>query len=938
MSDAMIWERLQREARDLAFAGSHEAAAERLHRAVSSLDFSQRTDRIIAGRLRSDLAWLFSSTNQHARTLFTAQRAMTALESEDAECEAYCWAANSAAIAAWHLYGPAACAQFAENGVQHLRPGGTHTPRIEALLRGNLGLAWHTTGRHDEAIVELQASLEIFQRLKAHDDVRAGQRRLANAYQDAGHLLLSERLMELSRPPENSTTVERAAWLNGWARLLERLGRPLDAASTYDEAVLLFSELGDRATTVAAILSNAALLDIDLARPATARERATQIESIVENASAPLHSRVGLHRIRAALALAEDDKEKALQVWQSAAGLFERDAGGDRAQLGEIHAYIANLQLALERKADAQATLERYLAPRVDDLPVYAVQPAALLASLLLEDGATERALDLLRRALDAELARREPEQLWRVYSGFADAVAEAGLPTASILLGKLAVEQVNATSRQLETDRTALRSYLHQRLVPHRRLIDRLAAAGRLPEAMHIQRRIKVEQMAEIVRRDRSLSSPFEALPKSVNEEAAADAIEQVSRALIWARDATVDWRLLPRQRAEAGQRLTALRQTSSGVIDSLLALPPEPKPPPLIKTLAGSDTGLVIRFMTGEEKMAALASLNGELVQEIAIAAPVHEIGRRVHDLLTAIDELRPVDEPARWLYDRLLRPLSPLLDQVSHVAFTCDGPLAYVPFACLMGERGFLVEGHSIAIRTGVTVPRMPRRERALWRSAAFISETGFADLAPLVFAGREREALARHAPHLTTFSDQDFSGRALIEGFINFEHIHVASHFALAPAAAQRSVLHLGDGRTVDLATLRRAVPDMSGIELLVLSCCDTGTRDQGELGPDSFAAVAHAAGAKDVIATLWPVADASTAALIEQFYDNLFAASRDVAVAVALQQAQLRLLRGLCADNLDAAGMLRGMGAPTQRPADWTHPYHWAGVTCFVGGG
>lgn len=934
----MNWKTLQREATDLAFAGSHEAAAERLHRAISSLDFSRQADRIIAGRLRSDLSWVFSNDGQYVHALFAAQRSMAGLANDPDAIDAYCWAANSAATAAWQLYGPAECARFAESGLKRKMADRKNLSHIEAKLRGNLGLALHTIGRHEEAIVELRHSLEMFQALNAVDDVAAGQRRLANAYQDAGHLSLSAVLMRKSRPDKSEKPLGRAAWLNGSALLYERQGRFLDAAAAYDEAVLLFSDLGDQAVRVAAILSNAALLDIDLGRPNTARTRAAEIEEIVASGSAPLSSRVGLQRIRAALALAEDDKERALLVWQSAAELFERDADGDPAQLGEIQTYIANLQLGLGRHDDATASLDRYLTQFDVGLPVYAVQPAVMLAQLWLNTGARDDAIALLSRALEAELGRREPEQLWRVYSGLADALAESASLSSAILLGKLAVDQVHETSKPLESDRTALQSYIHQRLVPHRRLIDRLATAARLPEAMHVQRRVKFEQLAEIVRRDRSLTSRFQPVPKTAREEATANKLDALSRAIVEARDGTVDWRLLPKQRSVCEKRLKELRNQSNGVIQELLRPKPEHEASSRLAPRFGDDDGLVIRFVAGSTTLTALVSRAGELVAEVPIEAPIPEISRRVFELLTAIDLMQPIDQPARWLYDALLRPMSSWMDRATDVEVVCDGPLAYVPFACLRSERAYLIETHSIAIRTGIAPRRKPRRRLADWRTAAFTNAAAVEALPPLVFAERERQELERHAPNLVSYSNAEFTEGALLEAFSRFEHLHLATHFALVPASVHRSLLYLGSGDTIDLAGLRRAVPDMSHVELLVLSCCDTGSRDQGELGPDSFAAVTHSAGAGDVVATLWPVSDASTAQLMGSFYERLFAGGSGTSVATALRNAQLALLHGKSGDSLTSKGRKRGLGAPTTKESNWTHPYYWAGVTHFVTGG
>lgn len=90
------------------------------------------------------------------------------------------------------------------------------------------------------------------------------------------------------------------------------------------------------------------------------------------------------------------------------------------------------------------------------------------------------------------------------------------------------------------------------------------------------------------------------------------------------------------------------------------------------------------------------------------------------------------------------------------------------------------------------------------------------------------------------------------------------------------------------------------------ELVVLSACDTGRgkleRGEGTIGlTRSF----FAAGARRVVASLWPVADASTATLMESFYEELLRRGRPV--DEALNRARARLWS----------------------KKDTAHPYYWS---------
>jgi CHAT domain-containing protein len=149
----------------------------------------------------------------------------------------------------------------------------------------------------------------------------------------------------------------------------------------------------------------------------------------------------------------------------------------------------------------------------------------------------------------------------------------------------------------------------------------------------------------------------------------------------------------------------------------------------------------------------------------------------------------------------------------------------------------------------------------------------------------------------------------------------------------------SFLLLGDGSRMTLAQIKTKL-NFNSVELLTLSACETALGDDSVahhgVEVEGLGAIAQQAGAKAVLATLWPVADGSTALLMRALYQ---AHKNDhVDKADALRDAQLALLRGTV--HSDSAGKAeRGLARVDSAPAvasfaadpraPFAHPFYWA---------
>jgi CHAT domain-containing protein len=121
----------------------------------------------------------------------------------------------------------------------------------------------------------------------------------------------------------------------------------------------------------------------------------------------------------------------------------------------------------------------------------------------------------------------------------------------------------------------------------------------------------------------------------------------------------------------------------------------------------------------------------------------------------------------------------------------------------------------------------------------------------------------------------------------------------------------------------LTALEVAELDLRGVDLAVLSACETGLGQAvGGEGLVSLQRAFQVAGARSVMASLWSVDDEATRRLMERFYENLW--QKQMPKLEALRAAQLWMLKeGV------ARGMVRDEPDPAEGPAPRTPPFYWA---------
>lgn len=232
---------------------------------------------------------------------------------------------------------------------------------------------------------------------------------------------------------------------------------------------------------------------------------------------------------------------------------------------------------------------------------------------------------------------------------------------------------------------------------------------------------------------------------------------------------------------------------------------------------------------------------------------------------------------------------------------VMLSLDGALRYLPFGALHDGHQYLAERWNLPIYTSVTKNRLSDAVSLRWRVAGLGVSRAIDEFPALPAVKAEMSTIVGGSNGTglngEIYLDEAFTALRLKDvGERPFLLLHVASHFQFSPGTEVNSFLLLGDGQRLTLGDIRTANYRFDNVDLLTLSACETGLgggRDVQGREIEGFGVIAQQQGAKAVLATLWKVADQSTATLMVEMYRAR--QDQHLTKTEALRQAQISLM-------------------------------------------
>ena len=841
-----------------------------------------------------------------------------------------------------------------------------------AADHNNLGLLAQTTGDADEARRQFEAALEINRR-DGRDEVAATNLvNLAGLAAADGDFARAEGLYRdaLATWRAGEQWADAADALHGLGQLELRRGDYPAARAALREALAIYDRTGPLtdALAVRRELAGALAAAGELQAALDGLRRA---QRLADSARASPAVRAGIALARADLAVQLNDLSEASQLYGGAEVLYTR--AGDQQGAAEARQGLGQLLLAHDEYTKARTLLEkalrtevaagnkraaaltrlslgevaqargdstaarRLLAQATAELeglgdPVGAAAAIGEQAALEAGAGLPAAAESLYRAGLERLQGRVAPEIAWRLHAGLGLARHAQGRDDDATRELRAALAEIERPSRSLAlAERRS--AFLADKWDVYGQLALFERARGRPEAAFEASERLRARDMLELLQLGR-LSSPDTASELVSREQDLRHRIAELAHDVD---SADADALRGPDAPPASAATREALSRAQEAYGELLLEMRERsPQHATLVSPVTATWRDVGRRLAPDAALIEYLVSDSGSLAFVVArdtvtvvdLGVERRTLARLVEFARGTLQQRAPVPAESLWrgplrqLHQYLIAPVEEtgLLAGKTRLILVPHAELHYLPFAALLGGPGpgqFLIERYELAVTPSATV------WLALGNRAARLAPSGTLALAPrpdvLPASRREVAAVGR----LSGADARVLTGSAATEAVFRREApsrriLHLATYGVLNKQNPLFSFVDLAADSAQDG---RLEVHEVFGLhlaaDLVVLSACQTGL-GAGALGDvpagDDWIGLTRAflhAGAAHVVATLWPVEDWATAALMERFYEGY--------------------LSGGDTDRALAAAQRTLLATPAT-----AHPFYWAGFVAASG--
>lgn len=495
----------------------------------------------------------------------------------------------------------------------------------------------------------------------------------------------------------------------------------------------------------------------------------------------------------------------------------------------------------------------------------------------LFEMGRIDEARKGYEKLLGVPQTRENGDIYWLILRDMAAIARRQGRLQEAIEHYARAIEVIERYRTSINTEASKI-GFIGDKAALYGEMVDTLLAAGDSERAFEYVERSKARALVDLLAGKENFAGTGDA------QRLLTDFTEAESLAR----------RQYDGDNAESGTRkaevladsLARLRKTSPDLA-SLVSV--SASSPQEIKAGLQEDEALVEYFYDDTNLHAYVVrkgSVRHHLLSREQLEQDVQELRFAIQSRSAAVTDL------ARKLHARLFQPLEADIRDVVHLTLVPHGALHYLPVAALQDEQGnCLVVRYRLRVFPSASVMRYLNADGTKAQSALIVGNPKTSHAA-LPYAEKEAVAVASITPGATLWTGKAATETAFKRDAANYRRIHLATHGLFTPdSPLASSLLFTQDTDNDGQLTLNETYDLRLQADLVTLSACETGL---GVIsGGDDVIGLTRGflyAGARSILASLWPVDDQATGILMSAFYANLATMDK----AEALRQAQLQV--------------------------------------------
>jgi CHAT domain-containing protein len=787
---------------------------------------------------------------------------------------------------------------------------------------------------------------------------------------------------EIAEQTNNKVAIARA--LNSIGNIYRFQGNYVQAMEYYQRSLALSKELGNK-LWIAGALANIGNIHSAQGNYAQALEYYQQCLVLSEELGEKLWIAGALVNI-GNLHFLQANYAPALEYFQKCLALSQ--ASGDKGLISAALTNIGNVQGAQGNYTQALEYHRKSLAlsEELDDKAEIA-RTLNMIGDIYQLQGSYAQALEVAERTTAVASQLASSELLWSARNLMGDAYRSLGNPDKARQAFADSIASIEEMRQQVVGGEQAQQRFFENKLAPYHGMIDLLVNANQPGEAFAYAERAKARVLLDVLRNGRvnitkTMSAQEQAQEHLLNNELTELNAQVYSESQRRPPDET--------RLANLKARRDKARLAYESFQTNLYVAHPELKvhrgqTPSMIRpedaaAVLPDDKTALLEFVVNEKTLHLFVLTKAEQTSAgaaAAISVKVYTLAVTARQLATRIDSFRQMlaernmeyQEPARQLYDLLIKPAEEQLRGKKTLCIVPDGVLWELPFQAVQSKPGVhLIEDYALFYVPSLGVLRemakkgatfsetMARAERTQLNDGRRGARRDASLAAPTLLAFGNPQLNSQTIAHVKSVYRDDYLGPlpesekevkmlARLYGAANSKiFVGAAARESTAKAEAGKyRVIHFATHGVFDdnnpmysHVTLSQAegVANEDGLleareiinmdfraELAVLSACQTarGKVGAGE-GLIGMSWALFVAGIPTTVASQWKVDSASTTELMIEFHRRLTAPltynGTRMTKAEALRQAALTVMKS----------------KPQTR-----HPFYWAGFVVIGNG-